>query len=215
MPSLADFVRRHGVTKPLVILLEGRRAIPAEWAAKAERVGALLARHLPEAVFRTGNAPGSDVAFARGVASVDASRLEYVVPYGGWRRGTLQPGARLLEFDKLGSALVNDARDLAIHVSPENRRVFEGYRQVAREAVDGWETKAQASARLLLRDIVKVTGSPDDGYPAATVGLFYVSPGDHYAGGTGHTIRACESRGVPVHSQKVWGRWLEQTDERP
>lgn len=211
--SLSDFVAACEAGENPVILLEGRRAIPDAWAVKAERVAALLARRLPRAIFRTGNAPGSDVAFARGVASVDANRLQYVVPYSGWRGNSMQAGGRVLEFDRLSEARVDDARDLAIAVSAGHQRLFKNYRQVGRSLTAGWESKPQAAARLLLRDVVKVTGCPEEGFAPAAVGLFYVDPAKPYDGGTGHTIRACERCQVPVHSQKVWGRWLEQAGD--
>lgn len=66
-----------------------------------------------------------------------------------------------------------------------------------------------AKARYLLRDTLKVTGSPENGLPPATVGLFNVNAADSMKGGTGHTIRVCRRRGVPVAFQEEWMGWFE------
>jgi len=45
----------------------------------------------PRAKFRTGNAIGTDEAFAGGVKNVDPCRLEFVVPYGTLRKSKVPP----------------------------------------------------------------------------------------------------------------------------
>ena len=69
-----------------VILVEGTRDLPETEAETLAAFSAWLARSYPPAIFRTGNADGSDSAFARGVARVDPSQLVYVLPYGGHRK---------------------------------------------------------------------------------------------------------------------------------
>jgi len=57
----------------------------------------------------------------------------------------------------------------------------------------------------LLRDTLKVIGSPTLSFAPASVGLFYVELADPEAGGTGHTIRICHQHNVPVAFQKLGG----------
>jgi hypothetical protein len=66
-----------------VVLLEGRRTIPAHDAPLAEELARALALKFSRLRFRSGNATGSDEAFTGGVAMVDPSRLEIVAPYAG------------------------------------------------------------------------------------------------------------------------------------
>ena len=69
-----------------VVLLEGTRELPVHEAACPTSLAAHLAHVFPHARFRTGNAKGSDTAFAAGVASVDAHRQKFVLPYATHRR---------------------------------------------------------------------------------------------------------------------------------
>ncbi|TVP79466.1 MAG: hypothetical protein EA353_06110 [Puniceicoccaceae bacterium] len=68
------------------VLLEGRRNIPADFAARAEALARHLATHFPKLRFRSGNATGSDEAFAKGVLAVDPRRLHVVAPYKTHRK---------------------------------------------------------------------------------------------------------------------------------
>jgi hypothetical protein len=182
-----------------VMLLEGTRELPEEDAAKLEAVGRWLAETFPQARFRTGNAEGSDAAFARGVAAVDPARLEYVLPYGGHRKKALATHSyqiTLTDLPKVAEARA--ARDTA-EASPAYGSLL-----AKRETVPS----VGAKARYLLRDTLKVTGSPENGLPPATVGLFYVNAADPMKGGTGHTIRVCCRRGVPVAFQEEWMGWF-------
>jgi hypothetical protein len=212
---------------PLVILLEGRRQLPANWAPRLSQFAEQLARAIPHALFRTGNAEGADSAFATGVARVDPSRIEYILPYHSHKLPNRIPGARSLSFDKITSPRAQEIAQLSGEANPSRRRLFTRYSKIAttthRPAPDA---SAQApahqaphaanwAASYLLRDTLKVTGHPSQGWAPATVGLFYVDPAAPYAGGTGHTIRVCHHLGVPVHSQKIWARWLDDDTQHP
>ena len=182
-----------------VMLLEGTRELPEEDAAKLEAVGRWLAEAYPQARFRTGNAEGSDAAFASGVAAVDPARLEYVLPYGGHRKKALATHSyqfTLTDLPKVAEARA--ARDTA-EASPAYGSLL-----AKRETVPS----VGAKARYLLRDTLKVTGSPENGLPPATVGLFYVNAANPMKGGTGHTIRVCRRQGVPVAFQEDWMGWF-------
>src|SRR5262245_8288126 len=75
------------------VLLEGRRKISDSAYDMAKRFGRALAAGFPRAVFRSGNAEGSDQAFSEGVAAVDQSRLKVVAPYATHRRKQRYPDA--------------------------------------------------------------------------------------------------------------------------
>jgi hypothetical protein len=66
----------------------------------------------------------------------------------------------------------------------------------------------RALAAYLLRDTIKVIGCEDLGLAPADFGIFYVRASDPMKGGTGHTIRVCRERGVPVLTQDQWMSWL-------
>lgn len=69
-----------------IILLEGKRAVlPADELALTD-LARLLAATMKYARFRSGNASGADAFFAAGISSVDASRMEVIVPYSGHRK---------------------------------------------------------------------------------------------------------------------------------
>lgn len=195
--NLARFTELVDQSADPLVLLEGRREIDGTMAAAATRFAAFLARRFPRLRFRSGNAPGSDLAFAAGVASVDASRLELVLPYTGHRRGQIPPGANTSSWDDATSAEARDAIvGATVDASPR-----------ARGMVVRWQDpRLGAKARYLLRDTMKVTGVPGAlAKPCAA--LFVVDPADPGAGGTGHTIRVCRRQRVPVLLPDDWLGW--------
>lgn len=62
-------------------LVEETRELPEKDAGKLTAFAKWMAETYPQAIFRTGNADGADMAFANGVAQVDPTRIEYVLPY--------------------------------------------------------------------------------------------------------------------------------------
>jgi len=182
-----------------VVLLEGTRALPDADAPKLTALATRLARSFPGVRFRTGNATGSDEAFAAGVASVDPARIEYVLPYTGHRKGKRSAQSPATGLDQLLPGCVDAAVATTAAVSPKYRRATESYRDQKASH------RERAIAQMILRDTVKVTGAGELARP--TAGIFYVnaeSPGD---GGTGHTMRVCEAKGVPAITQFAWMEW--------
>ena len=98
-----------------VILLEGTRKLPQLAHAQLQRLAAWLCAEFPRAVFRSGNAEGTDTVFAGAVAACDTARLELVLPHAGMGRARRPPGARCLALDALPDAelerVVNLTRD--------------------------------------------------------------------------------------------------------
>jgi len=180
------------------------RALPERDRPRLTALGERLARRLPRAVFRTGNAPGSDEAFAAGVARVDERRLQYVLPHTDHRGGTAHPRARRLALDELPDDAVRALETATAAASPEHARLLERARRYPELAI---------RAGYLLRDTLKVAGAPERGFPPATGGVFYAHARDPLQGGTGHTLRVCRAAGLPAYIQRDWLPWLGFQEE--
>jgi hypothetical protein len=82
-----EFVAIHD--KPgAVVLLEGKREVPAEDQDRLRALGRLVAAGTKHITFRSGNAEGSDHFFSEGVAGVNPKRLQVITPYSGHRSKT-------------------------------------------------------------------------------------------------------------------------------
>ena len=193
--SLDDFRKLVAANPGGVVLLEGKRAIPPEWAARAKATGAFLAKTFPKLRFRSGNALGADEAFSQGVASVDATRLHIIAPYRAHRKSQRIAGAIYDAPDAYTPAQEAEIIRKTIAASP-HRESFFSIRH----------TSAGIGANYLIRDTMKVVGHSEK-FPPAMCGLFYVNPATPLSGGTGHTIRACINERIPALSQAVWGDW--------
>ena len=180
-----------------VILLEGTRTLRGEAEPSVEAFAAQLARRFPHAVFRSGNAPGSDQAFARGVASVDVGRLELVLPYERHRLSERPAGARALALEDIEDQ--GDLSKLTLVASPIYERLF------ASRAINA----SAAKVRYLLRDTLKIVGEPSAGFAPAVAGLFWINPAKPDTGGTAHTMRVCRTWQMPLWTQKEWANWFQ------
>lgn len=83
MMSFKEFTVNLTSSSNEIILLEGTRKLAESDAPKLIALAQQLATKYPRCIFRTGNATGSDEAFAKGIALVDPTRLEYVLPATG------------------------------------------------------------------------------------------------------------------------------------
>lgn len=182
-----------------VVLLEGTRELPAPQASYLTALAAHLTRAFPHARFRTGNAKGSDEAFAAGVSSVDATRLEFVLPYATHRNKQRPAESPTTAIDEISSARVQEVVDATLEASPQYARLAINYRKFKTHP------RQRATAQLILRDTLKVTGT--DEMPRPVAGFFYVHAADPDRGGTGHTMRVCRAQGVPVINQFNWLEW--------
>jgi len=180
-----------------VVLLEGRRTIPAHDAAVAEGLARALALKFSRLRFRSGNATGSDEAFTGGVAMVDPSRLEIVAPYSAHRKNERHAGAIYTSPEILTPEQTRDIESQSIQASPQNRRII-GMR--CKKGPLG------AKGDYLVRDAMKVIGVPGH-FAKPICALFFVNLADRMEGGTGHTIRVCQHEGVPVIYQDEWSAW--------
>jgi hypothetical protein len=195
--TFTEFESLVSQTPDGVVLLEGRRAIPADDARLAESLATSLARRFPKLRFRSGNAKGADEAFSRGIAAVDPRRLQVVAPYAAHRKGDRYADAAYDSPDSLSVVLENEIAYKTSEASPHNKRLID------KRSEDGpWAAKAA----YLIRDTMKVVGH-SDGFPKPICALFYISMEDPLAGGTGHTIRVCQREGVPIAFQDSWATW--------
>lgn len=195
-PEFSDLLSN---TAAPVVLLEGTRELPAAAAPYLTALATHLARSFPQARFRTGNAKGSDEAFAAGVASVDPTRLEFVLPYAGHRSKQRPAESPSTDMDRVTTAQFQEIVDTTLQASPQYERVAVNYREKK------VHPRQRASAQLLLRDTLKVIGA--EGMPPPVAGIFYVHAADPDRGGTGHTMRVCRALGVPVIPQFQWLEW--------
>jgi len=180
-----------------VILLEGRRDIPKTSEEAAQDLADKLARCFPQLRFRSGNATGSDESFAEGVAAVDASRLQIVLPYESHRIRSRFPGAAYTSPESCPPDVLEKILHKTVEASPQNKGLIAKRHRNRQLAV---------KADYLIRDTLKVLGNGAD-VPKPICALFYVNPEDPMEGGTGHTIRVCRMEGVPVVFQNDWETW--------
>ena len=180
-----------------VILLEGRRSIPPDEYGNAFAVAEFLATRFPNALFRSGNATGSDEAFSEGIAEVDASRLQAIAPYKTHRLKARFEGATYAYPDALTLDQRHQLVAKTVSASPKTSSLM-GHL--------GKKGPVAAKADYLLRDTMKVVGFSQE-FPKATAALFYVDLDSPMDGGTGHTIRVCRQVGVPVAFQNQWKGW--------
>ncbi len=185
-----------------VILVEGTRDVSAEDRPKLVAFGRWLAQVYPHATFRTGNAKGADEAFAEGVHSVDADRLEFVLPYAGHRKPKTPSPSRRVPFGDISPSAEKRTLADTEQASPEYASLLSKRDKVPR---------LKAKADYLLRDTLKVTGADEIELNQATFGIFYVNPSDPMKGGTGHTIRVCKTLNIPVAFQDEWTKWPDNS----
>ena len=184
-------------TENPVILLEGRRKVKSDDKAKLTAFAYNLAVAFPNVTFRTGNADGSDTLFAKGVAEVDPSRIQYVVPYPGMKKKNRFEGAEVLSLDQIDKVEEEKVEYLTSRQSEKTASMID----YAKKNPTGMMA---AKSKYLLRDTLKVTGSATGNYSPPVAAFFYIDTDDKYAGGTGHTIKVCEELDVPVYTQLDW-----------
>jgi hypothetical protein len=197
--TFAEFTTLITAQPDGVVLLEGRRTLPASDAERATMLATRLAESFRELRFRSGNAPGSDQAFSEGIARVDASRLQVIAPYASHRKNARYAGATYDSPTTLSAVQEDELAYKTATASPHNKGL------IAKRARPG---ALAAKAAYLLRDTLKVTGHSAR-FPKPLCALFFVDLGDPMAGGTGHTIRVCQQEGVPVAFQDSWHHWLD------
>ncbi|HPA16095.1 MAG TPA: hypothetical protein PLU30_00010 [Verrucomicrobiae bacterium] len=199
-----EFLAHTAKSRQPVILLEGTRALPAAETPKLVELGRMLALRVPHALFRSGNAPGSDQAFADGVASVSAGKLEIVLPYPEHRGSSMPPGAFSTAISDVPDNALRKLAEITGRATPHHMPLARKY-SLSRSRLP---PKPAAIIRLIMRDTLKVVGDPATDLAPATIGIFRENPESPEVGGTGHTIRCCHELGVPVVLSRDWCEWI-------
>lgn len=195
--DLKQYIEQLNTDKKAIVLLEGTRKLPEEEVPNLIAFAKKLAEDYPNLIFRTGNAGGSDEAFAKGIAMVDVSRLEYVLPNPNMGKKRLQKDARLLSLQELPQNELDFLMNKTLEATPNYKYLVECFRK-------GVKNRSAESAKLLIRDVLKIYGSAQNQYLPADIAIFYVNNENPKGGGTGHTIRACEQNNIPVFRQTEW-----------
>ena len=182
-----------------VVLLEGSRDLPAEVQAVMARLAEQVMKAFPTRIARSGNADGSDQAWARGVNAVAPERLQLILPVPGYKRGAWADGNQTLALQEAPAEYAVAARELT-------REHYTSGRRSGAAAYDGLPDYKQ---NYLDRDALKVLGVPDyrGRQQKAAAALFYLNPSKPGGGGTGHTLRLCEAKRVPYFLSEDWLGW--------
>ncbi len=193
-----DFLRLVSSHAQPVILLEGTRQLPASHRSDLVAFARQLAIAFPQARFRTGNASGSDEAFAAGIIEIDPPRLEYVLPHGTMRASSRDTRCASLSLHHVSESTEELLAQETVQATPNYKGLIADRKK---------HPKLRVKANYLLRDTLKITGY-EAAFQPANIGVFYVNTQDATKGGTGHTIRVCLNRQVPVVTQDVWMPWI-------
>ncbi len=202
--NLQEFTDLISAASDPVILIEGRRNIAPDLAESARGLATFLAKRFPRLKFRSGNASGSDEAFAAGVLEVSPERLQIITPYASHRKKQRHPLALYDSPESLSAEALEEIKAMTIAATPANKGLMKCFGR-------GGRTGAQAAC--LIRDTMKVAGMVESARRGRhsllppTAALFCIDPADPEAGGTGHTIRVCRNTDVPVVFQGQWATW--------
>jgi len=193
-----DFTNLINSNPSPTILLEGSRTVADADKPKLIALGAKLTSAFPNAVFRSGNANGTDSLFAEGVLQVNPAQLELVLPNSKKLKSI--HGEKRIYLEQIDQAELKHIYQLTKQATPINKSLIEFYET-------GKQGSPRYKAQYLLRDALKVTGSEKLNFKPATFGLFYLNSTKKTGGGTGHTIRICELQNVSVFLQSEWLNW--------
>ncbi len=197
MLTFSDFLSTYDQPGS-IILLEGKRKVLPGDERFLLALGEKLCREMKFARFRSGNAPGSDELFARGISKIDPARMEVIIPYTGHRSKSNQ-GYQQHALDQI-NLLEEPEVTYQTKFNKKNTRFIDDF-------VGGENNHITIKAAYLLRDTIKVTGTRS-GIPKATFAIFYDDLENPLQGGTGHTIRVCKNNEVPFIDQTVWKLWV-------
>lgn len=184
-----------------VILLEGTRKISEKDYQKLIMFGSFIAEQIPDCMFRSGNAIGSDDAFATGVRKVADDRIQLVLPTSDSGKTRLKPQDYKVALEEISFAEEQQIIYESNKATPKNKSLFDAYKNKQ-------EGRMLQKSLYLLRDTMKVIGSKEKRLDRITAGLFYVNEGDPESGGTGHTVRVCRQNNIPILTQEIWMNWI-------
>lgn len=196
--TLNQFVSQYD-TPGSVVLLEGKRNVLDADTSQLEALGRILTERTKHILFRSGNANGADLYFSRGVASVDAARLEVVIPFNG-HRSKSNVASSTLSLDDID---LKDYPDI-VALSSLNKKTA----NLLKRYVEGERNRITQKVAFIIRDTIKVIGV--QGHHPISFAIFYDDLLAPKIGGTGHTMSVCDHQKVPYIDQTVWNKWLEE-----
>lgn len=196
-----EFIKNLSTIKAPVVLLEGKRKVMEGDRNKLVRLGEKLAHDLPDCAFRSGNADGADTLFAEGVAGINPCRIQHVVPYKSHKPKNIRPGSQVISVEEMMLAGDSELIRIAKAAGSQNKGLIDFF-------FSDKKTALRQKALYLIRDALKVTGLEDAGVKRADFGLFYDDLEKPMSGGTGFTMKVCESCNVPFINQEVFFTWL-------
>jgi hypothetical protein len=194
--NLKEFINKYDF-EGSIVLLEGKRKVLADDEHKLIALGTKLASNTKFIIFRSGNASGADEFFTKGVAAVDARRIQVITPYTGHRKKTN------LAYESIGLDQIDLAQEPEIIFQSKGNKKRDN---LIDEYVKGNKNSLSTKAAYLIRDTVKVVGTKE--IPAASFAIFYDDLTSPMQGGTGHTMEVCKRMGVEMVDQRVWERWV-------
>lgn len=195
--TLENFLGRYDVAGA-VVLLDGKRTVREEDQPLLEAIGEKLARMSTCILFRSGNAPGADFHFSKGVIRIDPRRLAVIKPFAAHRTAAALT-SRQRSLDNIDS----DDEESILTLSRINKKDA-GLIDYDRSSKSG---VLAPKTRYILRDTLKVTGAGDL-IKKASFALFYDDHENPESGETGRTMMVCRKCGVPFVDQSVWMKWL-------
>lgn len=196
--TLNEFIQHHD-TPGSIVLLEGKRNVPEIDQDKLVEVGTLVTQMTKHILFRSGNASGADLYFSSGVAAIDSTRLQVIVPYSG-HRAKKNKSYDTISLDDV--SLANEPE--VVYQSKENKKT----EKLIDQYLSGNRDRFAIKAAYILRDTVKAIGTAN--IAPASFGIFYDDLSNPQQGGTGHTMRTCRKNGIPIIDQRTWFKWLER-----
>ena len=188
----------EGLRNGWVLLMEGSRKVKKTDENNLFSFAKSLVENYSEMIFRSGNASGSDEFFAKGIESVNPQQMEQVLPYSNANKKRLHNNSRILVLDELTDNEIDELGELSIEATPSYKGLIKAYTKTRTK------NRLTVKALYLLRDALKVTGLPRLGFRPANAGIFYLNLKSPGGGGTGHTIRICHLKNIPVFTQESW-----------
>jgi hypothetical protein len=180
-----------------IVLLAGKRNVQFEDGEKLIKLGILLVKKSKHILFRSGNAKGADSLFAKGVASIDPSRFQIVLPYNGHRKNFVQTN-NILSLDNINLVSEPDV----VYQSRGNRKT----ENLIDRYLSGESNSYAIKAAYIIRDTIQVIGTSE--IQAANFGIVYDDLNAPMTGGTGHTMKICKQNNIAFIDQTVWFNWL-------
>ena len=150
----------------------GSREISTEVAEALNMLGTYIVES--GTVLISGNAKGSDQAFANGGNSIDPTMVMLYLPWATYEKQAIKEGNRIIDVSLIDKVPVRKAR----------------FEKLASDHHPAWNKLTQGAHRLMLRNAAIIA--------KADLVLAYPSKNKQGGGGTGHGIRIANTLGKSI-----------------